>query len=263
MNAGGRERVTAEKVLALMFLLLTASLRAQAAQADTSENGVSVTYRPQENTYFCGPAVVQMALSYLLHEFPSQDQLATEMETDPVEGLTYTDMMQIPFKNRGFTEVYEGVFELEDLKEASDSGFLTIILVYFSRTVEFQHYVLVVGYNDSGIHIHDPWPTTWSQPEDRRTGANAFVSNDLLTDLWDCEPSNWGLTIPYSTESRTTYWWQQYWYLLVAVPISAVAILAIIRIKKKQPVAESPSGNLSDHDATKHAPSSIERLRRE
>ena len=201
----------------------------------TSENVLSVTYRPQENTYFCGPAVVQMALSYLSPAFPSQDQLANEMETDPEEGVTYTDMMQIPFKNRGFARVYDGTFELKDLKEASDSGFPAIILIYFDTTGEFQHYILVIGHNNSGIHIHDPWPTTSSPPKDRRTGANAFISNELLTDLWACDPSNWGLVIPYSTGAQTTLaLWQQYWYLLIIIPASAITILAVALIRRKQ-----------------------------
>ncbi len=239
----GGERLVKEKisVFGLLFILVTVlTLGTQEVEANTSEKDFSVAYQSQEKTYYCGPAAVQMALNYISSELPSQDQLASEMDTDPIEGVTYTDMIAVPFSNRDFEVVYEGIFELEDLKIASNNDFLTIILIYFSSTHEYQHYILVINHNDSGIFVHDPWPTSWSQPQGRVTGQNVFISNEQLADLWACEPSNWGLAIPYSKWSSTTpTWWHQYWYVLIITPLSVTAILIIVYIKRKQTPSES------------------------
>lgn len=226
----------------LVLLLLISTTLIHETKATPTENCIPVIYRSQETDYYCGPAVVQMALSYIAADLPSQDKLANEMETDPIEGATYTDMMCIPFENRDLREVYEETLELEDLKEANENEYLTIILIYFSTARVYQHYVLVIGYNSSGICVHDPWPLTYLQPEGRSTGANTFISNDLLADLWACDPSHWGLVIPYSTVSeKIPLWWQQYWYLLIAVPISVAAISVILFMRKKRSTAESQS----------------------
>jgi len=235
---GGKLQVL--KVLVLLLLIATAVIHEP--KAAPLENFIPVIYRSQETGYYCGPAVVQMALSYVAEDLPSQAKLASEMETDPVEGVTYTDMMRVPFESRDLHEVYEGTWELEDLREANDNGYLTIILIDFSSARVFQHYVLVIGYNSSGICVHDPWPLNASQPEGRSTGANAFISNDLLTDLWACDPAHWGLAIPYlSMPGQVPSWLQQYWYLLIVVPVSTVAISVIVLIKKKRSATEDPA----------------------
>jgi hypothetical protein len=209
--------------------------RLQPIRADPSAHQIVVTYREQEMVYYCGPAVVQMALSCLVAELPSQVQLATEMETDPVEGVTYTDMMHYPFSSRGFPRVYENVLSLEDLKENNAAGHLAIILIYFDVDRETQHYVLVVGYNASGILVHDPWPAAWGQPEGRACGENAFVSNELLAVLWDCEPSRWGLVIPYPEEpNMLVLLWQQHWYILPLVTAAIAGIVVVIYIRRRR-----------------------------
>lgn len=109
----------------------------QLVQAAPPTNKISVTYRQHKTAYYCGPAVVQIALSYLVTELISQDQLATEMETDPVEGVTYTDMMHIPFTGRSFPRVYQSTLSLDDVKENNAKGYLTIILIYFDTDHEY------------------------------------------------------------------------------------------------------------------------------
>jgi hypothetical protein len=223
----------------LVVLLPLAAMLIQITSAASLETVLPVSYRSQETAYYCGPAVVQMALSYVAAEVPSQDTLASEMDTDPAEGVTYTDMIRVPFEIRGFHNVYEASLDLETLREANDNAYLTIILIYFSPAHVYQHYVLVIGYNSSGIFVHDPWPLTASQPEGRSTGANAFISIDLLTDLWTCDPSHWGLVIPYSnTLDEGPPWWQRHWYLLIALPAVAVTISVIALVKKKKSATE-------------------------
>jgi hypothetical protein len=104
----------------------------------------------------------------------------------------------------------------------------------------YQHYGLVIGYNSSGTFVHDPWPLTARQPEGRSTGTNAFISTDLLTDLWAGDPSHWGLVVPYSdTLVEASPWWQRHWYLLILLPVAVVTISVIAFLRRKRPTAEN------------------------
>ena len=177
-----------------------------------------------------------MAFSNLLDSFPSQDELATEIETDAQAEVTYTDKMRKAFDNRGFTEVYEDELNLDELKTLNSNGYLVIILIYFDSTHDYQHYVLVMGYDSNGIYVHDPWPISWRQPQSRATGANVSISEELLSDLWSCQPSNWGLVIPYSPKPIVPVpWWQEHWYLLVIIPaVVGTSVLAITLARRKK-----------------------------
>lgn len=220
----------------LLSYLLISTLASYPTKEISSSNFISVTYSAQKKSYYCGPAAVQMALSYLLDSFPSQDELATEMQTDAKAGVTYTNKMRKAFDNRGFTQVYEDDSNLDELKILNSNGYLIIILIYFDITHEYQHYVLVIGYDSKAIYVHDPWPTSWRQPQGRTTGANVSVSEELLNDLWSCQPSNWGLVIPYSSKIIATVpWWQAHWYFLVVIPaVVAGTVLAITWTRKKK-----------------------------
>ena len=209
------------------------------SRAIPSSNFVPVTYRSQETDYYCGPACVQMALSYLSDSSPSQSQLASEMQTSQV---TYTYKMRFPFDNRGFTSVYEEFMSVEGLKTHNSNGELVIILIYFSTAHLYQHYVLVVGYDSDGVYVHDPWPIEWSQPIDRTTGANASISNSLLADLWNCNPPYWGLVTPAlgAPPPQPTSWWIQYRYLLIATPVAVIGVVAAIIVARRRKRRELP-----------------------
>lgn len=228
------------KFIFLLITLLSYSLISTSlpypANGIPSSNFISVTYLAQETSYYCGPAVVQIALSYLLDSFPSQDELATEIETDAEAGVTHTNKMRKTFDNRGFTQVFEDKLNLDELKTLNFNGYLVIILIYFDITHEYQHYVLVIGYDNNTIYVHDPWSTSWRQPQGRTSGANASISEELLNDLWSCQPSNWGLVIPYSGKPiAPVLWWQEHWYLLVVIPaVVAATVLAIMLVLKRK-----------------------------
>jgi len=210
------------------------------AIAIPSSNFISVDYQSQETGYYCGPACVQMALSYLSDSSPSQSQLASEMQTIQV---TYTDKMRIPFDSRGFTSVYEEIMNVDGLKTHNSNGNLVIILIYFSTAHQYQHYVLVVGYDSDGIYVHDPWPIEWQQPAGRTTGANASISNSLLADLWNCNPPYWGLVVPSlgaAPPLQPTPWWIQYRYFLIAIPVAVVGVVVAIIVARRRKMRELP-----------------------
>ncbi|MCK4436030.1 C39 family peptidase [Candidatus Bathyarchaeota archaeon] len=218
-------------LLVLFTCLYDSPANTSSTLSVSSTNHISVIYRSQETLYYCGPAVVQMALSYLDTAVAHQDQLAGEMQTDPEEGVTCTDIMSKPFHDRGFLDVCEDTLELADLKVNTENGHLTIILIHFSTAHLYQHYVLVVGYNASGIFVHDPWLATWDQPSGRKTGADVFISTELLADLWDC-PSHWALVIPYIQGSgASSAWWPRNW-LVIVIPAATFGIIVAFFLRR-------------------------------
>ncbi|MFP3985856.1 MAG: peptidase C39 family protein [Candidatus Bathyarchaeia archaeon] len=222
------------KICLLSFFgyLLISALPLCSIQTTSSSNFISVKYFSQETSYFCGPATIQMALGYLTDSYPSQDKIATEVQTNPETGVTYLDKMRIAFDNRGFNQVYETTLDLETLKTINSNGYLVIILIYFDTTYEYMHYVLVVGFDNSSVYVHDPWPTSQKQPQGRMTGENVSISNELLADLWNSE-APWALVIPYSpTQGAPFSWWKEYWYFLVIVSTVAAIVLALVLVRK-------------------------------
>ena len=183
------------------MLCCLAAARSTYANPIPSSNMLSVPYYSQINDYYCDPAVVQMALQYISGRVVSQDVLAAEIGTTPDN--TPLDNMSVPFHNRGFLNVNETHTALDELKLLNSQGFLSIILIYFDITdhdPDDTHFVLVVGYNETGIFVHDPWPPAWGEPESRDSGPYAYIPNDQLSDIWSYD-QQWTLQIPYPAYS--------------------------------------------------------------
>jgi len=179
--------------------------------ANAPLNILNVPYSEQENSYFCGPAVVQMALGYISGESVAQATLASEMRTT-FSGGTDLRMLMLPFETRGYTKVQgqgraqgEGIVSiglgvaLDMIKAENQRGHLTIITILFDDIVGIQtgvdpyigpytlynlHSVVVTGYNSTGIFVNDPWSIHWYQPHGRQPGKNSFISNSMLDKLW-------------------------------------------------------------------------------
>ena len=161
-----------------------------------SSNLLDVPYHAQETSYFCGPASVQMAIEYISGVVISQETLAAESKTDPVKGETHANMTRVPFDKRGYVNVLEAHTTIDVLKEQNSRGYVSIVLIWSNMSHKFGHYVVIVGYNATGIFVNDPWPSYWDQPVSRKTGKNAFISNQLLADLWT-RFNQWSLEVPY------------------------------------------------------------------
>jgi hypothetical protein len=170
--------------------------------ANAPSNILDVPYSEQENSYFCGPAVVQMALGYISGESVAQGTLASEMWTTASDG-TKPGMLSTPFTTRGYTKVQGPLgmsldMALSRIKAENSRGHLTIITILFDDIVGIQtgvdpyigpytlynlHLVVVTGYNSSGIFVNDPWSVHWYQPHGRQPGKNSFISNSMLAKL--------------------------------------------------------------------------------
>jgi len=184
-----------------VFLLLTCVTFPLTAHvyAIPSSNLLQVPFHAQQGDIWCGPASVQMAIEYISGEKVDQSVLAREMHTGPKCGGTCTGNMALPFRNRNWT-VVQAWSDLNELKELNWQGFVSIINIWSDTRHAYGHYVVVVGYNEGGILVHDP---TRHSPMNRRAGPNAPISNEILADLWT-HHSNWMLKIPYTRLSTST-----------------------------------------------------------
>ena len=184
-------------VCAFLVLVFASSLLGCVqVYATPSANMLEVPYHSQDQDHYCGPASVQIVIEYISGNVVPQDTLAAELKTDPVKEVTSTNNMDIPFDRRGYTSVREEHASLSVLKEQNSRGYLSILLIWFDTNHKYGHYVVVMGYNEEGILVNDPWPSYWDQPASRKTGKNAFISDQLLADLWT-NYDQWVLEIPY------------------------------------------------------------------
>jgi len=191
-----RTRIQSKAIL-FLIVLVSPLLCFQQVYAIPVSNVLEVPYHVQETNYYCGPACVQMGIEYVSGDVIPQGTLATEMKTDPVKGVTYSNMMHVPFVNRRYASVRGRKYVATDeLKTQNSLGFVSILLIWFDTDHKYGHYVVVVGYDATGIFVNDPWPTYWGQPRSRKTGEKAFISDSLLADLW-AYSDQWVLEIAY------------------------------------------------------------------
>ena len=187
-----------QKIILLLFIAFVGSSVAL-VYAAPSEHYISDFsggrhYYVQETSYNCGPASIQMVLDWLgAQPLPTQVELATELNI-PVGGPALINMMSLPFQSRGFeVEARQGL-GIDNLKESIASGHPVIILMYIDAGAVYGHYVVVVGYNETGVFVHDPYSQNFGTIS-REVGANVFISYDSLTTLWSYPPGQWGLII--------------------------------------------------------------------
>lgn len=155
-------------------------------------------FHPQIAYNACGPASVQMVLDFFsVDPLPSQEQLATEMDTTIYE-YTFTDHISAPFEKRGIPIVFEGHFRgdfsiaLRELQENVSCDRPVIVLTWYDTNEETSHFRVVTGYNETGLFLHDPWDhELWGG---LYSGPNTFFSNSLFGELW-MYYDNWGLVL--------------------------------------------------------------------
>jgi len=111
--------------------------------------------------------------------------------------VTFANKMNLSFVGRGYESVRERKNStIDELREQISRGYVSILLIWFDTNLKTGHYVVVAGYNATGIFVNDPWPSNWTQPKSRKTGNHAFIPDSVLADLWTCY-DQWVLEIPY------------------------------------------------------------------
>ena len=189
-------------MLSFIVLIFVPICYAEHVYAALSSNLLSVPYHAELRHGFCAPASVQMALEYISGNLTAQEVFAAEMKTDPDGVGTINANMAIPFRSRGYTLARSTSGTLDMLKDWNERGYVSIISIWWDTDRKAGHAVVVTGYNETGIIVNDPYPPPPSsrpQPYSRRTGPNAFISNQLLTILWknNTSISQFALVLPY------------------------------------------------------------------
>lgn len=184
----------------IYLILLLTIIFDQPHQISFATNGfdiviLSVPHYYQVKWYFCGPASVQMVLHYISGVKINQYVLANEMHTSSSSGGTYTNYMPKPFRLRGYSAIEIKPMNVDKLKYYLSRNRPVIILIWFDTRKKSQHYVVVIGYDNDGIYIHDPWPEKWGKAKDRNLGSFVHISYSMLLKLWNCSYPFWGLVV--------------------------------------------------------------------
>ena len=108
----------------------------------------------QETAYTCGPAVLQMAFSFL-GKFKSEKRLATEAGTNSAVGTTHQGMIDTALQENFYCYINQDS-TIEEIKYFVKLGF-PVIVDYTEPSSDEGHYSIVSGYQDGHIILNDPW----------------------------------------------------------------------------------------------------------
>ena len=113
---------------------------------------IKLPYCEQKNSYFCGPAVVQMVLAFY-DIVISQATLARKMGTRPSSGTSHKELENI-FKNYGFRIQSRNNGNLGLVKKYLLSRIP--VIVNYTDTYGAGHYAAVIGFLGRSIILNDP-----------------------------------------------------------------------------------------------------------
>lgn len=114
---------------------------------------LSIPYFPQINMYACGPAVLQMILAY---NNIYTDQIALAETLVPTnKGTDEAELVEALVKH-GLYPVVKEPASLVDIENALKKENL-VIVGFLELQRNEGHYVIVSGYDDIYLYIHDPW----------------------------------------------------------------------------------------------------------
>lgn len=111
-----------------------------------------IPYHKQQTDFYCGPAVVQMALARIGVVF-TQEQLAREMGTTSERGTT-ADAIIAALELHGLSAVRTNGATLADIAAALEAGKLA--LVGYIEPEGDPHYALATAVTDAAITLVDP-----------------------------------------------------------------------------------------------------------
>jgi len=172
---------------------------------------IDVPFYYQVETYYCGPAALQMVFDFY-GESISQYEIADVARTVPY--VTYIDELRraVHFSNLsastgsempenitgytarklGYAAFEMGGMTLDDLKSLIDQDFPMILLMRWVPEETYGHYRVAVGYNETHVFLHDPWNNiAWGGDYG---GPNLAMNYTFFIDMWNYM-GNWSLFV--------------------------------------------------------------------
>lgn len=176
-----------------------------------SNYSISVPFYFQTETYYCGPAALQMVFDY--HgENVSQLEIADVARTVP--DVTYTEELRraVHFSSLSTSQGSEmngsvtgymkrklgyGAFEksgmsINDLRSLITQNLPVILLMRWELGQEYGHYRVAIAFNQTHIFLHDPW----NKPEwgGLYGGPNLAMNYSFVDTMWDYS-NHWALIV--------------------------------------------------------------------
>jgi hypothetical protein len=190
-----------------------------------SEHFIDVPFYYQENSYYCGPAALQMVFDFW-GELVSQNEIADVARTVPY--VTYTDELRraahfsilsnstgsemigsikgYSVRKLGYAAYEISGLTLEGLKRLITEDYPLILLMRWIPGLTYGHYRVVTGYNTTHIFLHDPWLGSGGGPN---TAMNYTFFLDMwaYSGYWALFVSPWKVTLEFPEEAYT---WQKF-----------------------------------------------------
>lgn len=198
----------AKVVTLLLTSILILTFEIRLTIGEVTEYHISVPHHYQSRSYYCGPAALEMVFDFYGPDI-NQLEIADAARTIKDYGTSFSDMRraahfsnlsvskgdEAPWEYMGYSirKLGYAAFEafnitLSELKNLIAAGYPIIVATRYSQEYPYGHYRVIVGFNQTHIIFHDPWPN----PPYR--GPNGTVSYSLFLDLWQ-DSNYWGLFV--------------------------------------------------------------------
>jgi predicted double-glycine peptidase len=113
-----------------------------------------IPYFKQQNDYFCGPAVAQMAIGFFMKP-PSQNVLAKRMGTTSRTGTSHAALERV-IRGAGLRGVETSRVTIAELRRSLSVG-NPVIVNYREPEENISHYAVVIAITAFHIFLNDPW----------------------------------------------------------------------------------------------------------
>lgn len=165
---------------------------------------LNIPYRSQwasdaaENSADCGPTSVAMILNHFQHEISPDGVYAYLPEKEP-EDFTFIHELRSVLQAHGLKASREQYENWDDaytnLRANIDAGKPMIALVKYKPWIgstgnqyQWGHFVVVTGYDETHIYMHDPLFGLWVKPEDK--GAHFALTHEDFAAGWGGFPAD-------------------------------------------------------------------------
>ena len=115
---------------------------------------VKLSFYKQDTGYTCGPASLQMVLSFF-HDHKSEADIARKAHTKKDAGTKHKWMINVAEKE-GFYCYVNNNSSIEEIRDFIESG-LPVIVHFTEPSGNDSHYSVITGFSKGKIIMNDPW----------------------------------------------------------------------------------------------------------